>query len=352
MDPVVLALLAVIAVLLLVVLVRLFAGGQATQQMLDLKSELGELKARQLEGQSLAMQSLNDHLAKTQGALAAQLAAAGQTVAQVNQRLGSLAESAQRIREIGADIASLQEILQAPKLRGNLGEYLLEDLLRQVLPGGNWAVKHRFRNGTQVDAVIRLGGSIVPVDAKFPLESFQRFSAAADPAEKARARREFARSVKARIDEIAEKYINPDEGTFDFALMYVPAEGVFYEIVTADAGAESPWELFQYATRRRVIPVSPNSFYSYLMAIAFGLRGMRVEQQAKTIVADLARVQDAFDAWSADFGQLGRHVKNAAAKWDECQRKVDRFGDTIARITGAAGSEGPGEGAPPAALES
>ncbi len=335
MDPAILALLAGLVVLLLVILVRLFTGGPATQQLLDLKRELAELKTGQLEGQNRAMAALADHLERSQGALASQLTATGEVVSQVNQRLGSLAEAARRMQEIGGEIASLQEILRAPKLRGNLGEYLLEDLLRQVLPGGNWAVQHRFRNGTVVDAVIRLGGSLVPVDAKFPLESFQRFTAAAAPADRARARRELARSVKARIDEIAQRYINPDEGTFDFALMYVPAESVFYEIITADAGAESPWELFQYATSRRVIPVSPNSFYSYLMAIAFGLRGMRIGEQARVIVGELARVEESFGAWVEEFALLGRHLRNAGQKFDECQRRVDRFGDTISRITGA-----------------
>jgi len=335
MEPVILALMAALVVLLLAIMVRVFTGGPATQQLLDLKRELAELRSGQLEGQNRAMTALADHLARSEGAVATQIATTGAVVSQVNQRLGSLAEAARRMQEIGTDISSLQELLKAPKLRGNLGEYLLEDLLRQVLPGGNWAMQYRFRNGAQVDAIIRLGGSLVPVDAKFPLESFQRFAAAAAPADRQRARRELVRSVKQRIDEIAERYINPDEGTFDFALMYVPAESVFYEIITTDAGAESPWELFQYATSRRVIPVSPNSFYSYLMAIAFGLRGMRIERQARTIVGELARVEEAFAAWTAEFALLGRHLRNAAQKYDECERKVDRFGDTVTRITRA-----------------
>jgi DNA recombination protein RmuC len=149
--------------------------------------------------------------------------------------------------------------------------------------------------------------------------------------------------VKARIDEIADRYIKPDEGTFDFAMMYVPAENVFYEIITAESGAESPWELFQYAWGRRVIPVSPNSFYSYLMAIAYGLRGMRIEQRARTIVGELRSVQEAFSAWTGDFAQLGRHLKNAGAKFDECQRKVDQFGDRVARIAGGEVSSPDGQ---------
>jgi DNA recombination protein RmuC len=346
MDPVTLAVFAAVAVLLLVILVRVFSGGPATQQLLDLKKEIADLRTRQAEAQSQSLEALTGHLTRTQDTLATQLAGANRAIADVNQKLGSLGEATRRIQEIGRDVASLQDVLQAPKLRGNLGEYLLEDLLRQVLPAGNWAVKHRFRDGTQVDAVIRLAGSLVSIDAKFPLESFRRISSADAPADRQKARREFVRSVKLRIDEIADRYIKPDEGTFDFAMMYVPAENVFYEIITAEPGAESPWELFQYAWGRRVIPVSPNSFYSYLMAIAYGLRGMRIEQRARTIVGELRSVQEAFGAWTGDFAQLGRHLKNAGAKFDECQRKVDQFGDRVARI---AGAEGPTDAADPQA---
>jgi DNA recombination protein RmuC len=165
MDPVTLAVLAAVAVLLLVILVRLFAGGSTTQQLLDLKREIADLRTGQVEVQNQSLEALAGHLTRTQDSLTAQLAGANRAIADVNQKLGSLGEAARRIQEIGRDVASLQEVLQAPKLRGNLGEYLLEDLLRQVLPAGNWAVKHRFRDGTQVDAVIRLAGSLVPVDA-------------------------------------------------------------------------------------------------------------------------------------------------------------------------------------------
>lgn len=243
MDPVTLAVLAAVAVLLLVILVRVFAGGSATQQLLDLKREIADLRTRQAEAQNQSLEALAGHLTRTQDSLTAQLAGANRAIADVKEKLGSLGEATRRIQEIGHDVTSLQQVLQAPKLRGNLGEYLLEDLLRQVLPAGNWKVKHRFRDGTQVDAVIRLADSLVPVDAKFPLESFRRISLSAEPAERQRARREFARSVKARVDEIADRYIKPDEGTFDFAMMYVPAENVFYEIITAEPNAESPWEL-------------------------------------------------------------------------------------------------------------
>jgi DNA recombination protein RmuC len=339
-DPIFLAFLAAIAVLLLLILVRVFSPrSAASAQLLDLKNELADLKARQVESQAQALRAINDHLVRSQGTLNQQLDSTNRAINDVHQKLGSLSETAKNLQEIGKDISSLQEILQAPKLRGNLGEYLLEDLLKQVLPSRNYAIKHSFRNGTQVDAAISLGGSLIPIDSKFPLESFQRMVAAQTPADRLRFRREFVRTVKARIDEIAARYINPDEGTFDFALMYVPAENVFYEIIVTDGVTDRTYEIFNYAIQKHVIPVSPNSFYSYLMAIAYGLRGFRIEQQAKTIIGDLAKVGEAFAASAGDFDVLGRHIRNASAKFDECQRRMDRFGEQVARITGRAGDQ-------------
>ena len=367
MEPLLLVLLAAVALLLVIILIRLFApSGNTAGQLLDLKNELADLKTRQIEGQSQSMarqyemyqqsqkilnaqlgdtmRSLTELLSRSQGNINQQLASTEKVITDVHQRLGALSEAARNMQEIGKDISSLQEILQAPKLRGNLGEYLLEDLLKQILPLDNYAMKHSFRNGSQVDAVIRLGGSIIPIDSKFPLESFQRLRQAEAPADKAKAKRDLIRSVKARIDEIADKYINPDEGTYDFALMYVPAENVFYEMIVTDELTERSYEIFHYAVQKHVIPVSPNSFYSYLMAIAYGLRGFRIERQAKTIIGELAKVRDAFAAYAEDFTLLGKHVKYAAVKFDDCQRRVDRFGEQVARITSAAvepGGEAP-----------
>ena len=345
MEPILIALLAAVAVLLLLVLIKLFSpSGAVSRQISDLKNEITELKTTGLQSQARALEALNDHMVKSQGTINTQLAGTQRVIAEVHQRLGSLSEATRNIQEIGKDISSLQSILQAPKLRGNLGEYLLEDLLKQILPGENYRMKHSFRNGTQVDAVIRLAGSVISIDSKFPLESFQRMSAADSAADKARFKKEFVRTVKARIDEIASKYINPDEGTFDFALMYIPAENVFYEMIVTDEVTDKSYEIFHYAVQRHVIPVSPNSFYSYLMAIAYGLRGFRVEQQAKTIIGELAKVRGLVLRLYGGFHSSGQAPQERRGKFDDCQRKVERFSDRVSRITGAALE--PGEDAP------
>lgn len=147
-----------------------------------------------------------------------------------------------------------------------------------MLPPSFWETQYRFADGQVVDAVIRLRGHLVPVDAKFPLESFQRMVAAEDDVARKAARKEFERSVKGRIDEIADKYIRPGEGTFEFALMFIPAENIYYEVIIKDDSLGEGASLLAYATSRRVVPVSPNSFYAYLSTIVTGLKGMQVER--------------------------------------------------------------------------
>jgi DNA recombination protein RmuC len=195
-------------------------------------------------------------------------------------------------------------------------------------------MKYSFKNGMQVDAVIKLGEGIIPVDSKFPLESFQRLVVAETDEEKRNYKKEFVASVKKRIDEIASKYIVPNEGTFDFAMIYIPAENVFYETIINDSLTNKEYEIFNYAIKRHVIPVSPNSFYAYLMALVYGLKGMKIEQQAKTIIGELSKVQTAFGRFFEDFSLLGKHIGNAHTKYDESAKRAERFNEQIERIVG------------------
>jgi DNA recombination protein RmuC len=324
--------------------------------MLDLKNELHELKTKQLENQhnSFAQQQkflldtqtqlgsqlhqmmtiMSNNLNSAQGNISKQLENSTRTFSDINTKLGSLETTAKNIQDIGKDTSSLQNILQTPKLRGNLGEYLLEDLLRQMFPEANYKIKHNFRNGTQVDAIIILGGNIVPIDSKFPLESFQRLVTADNEENKKLYKKEFNTSVKKRIDEISTKYINPAEGTFDFAMMYIPAENVFYETIISDSVTNKDYELFKYAMEKRVIPVSPNSFYAYLMALVFGLNGLKIEQEAKTILGELSQIQVRFAKFYEDYGVVGRHLNNAIGKFTETTKRADKLNDQIGKITG------------------
>lgn len=283
-------------------------------------------------------------------ALGERLDNTARVVSAVERSLGGLAEANRRMLEIGRDIASLQEILRPPKLRGGLGETLLEDLLRQVLPAENLSFQHAFANGQRVDAIIRLEAGLVPVDAKFPLENFRRILDADDEAERARVRRAFVADVRRHIDAIAERYIRPDEGTLEFALMYVPAENVYYEIVVKDE-LTADAHIADYALRRRVIPVSPGSFYAYLQAIAIGLRGLRIERRASVIMQQLAMLRDELGRMRDAQRLVGRHLSNAVAGFATAERRLEQLDDRLARLArddapaaaGGASAEAPHE---------
>jgi DNA recombination protein RmuC len=213
-------------------------------------------------------------------------------------------------------------------LRGGLGEFFLEDLLAQTLPANHFTMQHAFSSGEKVDAAIRLGSSLVPVDAKFPLENFKRILEAGSDDEQGRAKRQFAADVRKHIDAIAAKYILPDEGTYDFALMYIPAENVYYETIIKDE-ALGDRNLSQYALSKRVIPVSPNSFYAYLQAIVLGLKGMRIEERATEILHYLSRLQGDFAKFRDDFAVLGKHLGHAHASFQASEKRLEKFAQKL-----------------------
>jgi DNA recombination protein RmuC len=263
----------------------------------------------------------------------ARLDNAAKVIGEVRNQLGIVHEATKQVQEISKDISSLQDILKAPKLRGGLGELFLGDLLKQVLPPSNYQEQYRFKSGEKVDAVIFLKESMVPIDSKFPLENFRRVIEAKDDASKLTAKKQFVRDVKKHIDDIRKKYILPDEGTFDFALMYVMAENVYYELIIKDEDLGEEDGVFRYAIKNKVIPVSPNSFYGYLQTILFGLRGMRVEQQAQEILKNLARLEGDFERVMNDFTVMGKHLKDSVTKFEDTEKRMLKFNDKLDSLT-------------------
>lgn len=239
---------------------------------------------------------------------------------QIQQNLGQLTEASRHMEQVGKEISGLSDLLRAPKLRGGIGELFLGDLLAQMLSPEQYQLQYTFQSGERVDAVVKLAAGMVPVDSKFPLESFQRLLNEEDPDRRAKERRAFLRTVRKHIDDIASKYIRPDEGTFDFALMYIPAENVYYETIISDENAGEENSLMVHALDRKVIPVSPNSLYAYLQAIALGLRGLQIEEQAQEILGYLGRLEGDFRRFHEAFNVLGTHLENARKKYEETDK--------------------------------
>jgi DNA recombination protein RmuC len=299
-------------------------------QVLDGNTSLIHQQLGQLLGNVTERLKENSELMQqTQQNLGERLDNAARVVGGVQKTLGSLEEANRKIYDVGKDIASLQEILRAPKLRGGLGEFFLGDLLSQILPTGHFSTQYAFRSGERVDAVIKLGGSLVPVDSKFPLENFKRMLDGGSDDDKAKARKSFVSDVKKHIDAIAAKYILPDEGTYDFALMYIPAENVYYETIIKDDGVASDKGLSAYAMAKRVIPVSPNSFYAYLQAIVLGLKGMKIEERAKEIVQYLSGLEGDFAKFREEFNLVGKHLGHAQACFQSSEKRMEQFGQKL-----------------------
>jgi DNA recombination protein RmuC len=257
---------------------------------------------------------------------------AARVIGEVQKNLGELGQATKEIKELGQSVSKLDELLRAPKLRGGLGEYLLEDLLKQILPAAHFEMQYHFRNGQAVDAIIRTSDRIVPIDSKFPLENFQKMLAAGNDGERKTAQKAFIGDVKKHIDAIASKYILPDEGTFPFALMYIPAENIYYEVIIKDDGATNGSGLYDYAIERKVIPVSPNSFYAYLQVIALGLRGLYIEQSAREILNNLSRLQGDISKVREVFDILGTHIDNARKKYEDADKKLSNFEGRLENI--------------------
>jgi len=323
--------LVAVVVLLVVILRERNKPQQPDQSMVMLQQQFNAMQERLDKfGQTVA-----DNLQQSTASMNTRLDNAAKVVGDLREKVG-------QIHEVGKAAAELVNIMRAPKLRGGMGELFLGDLLGQILPPEHYRLQHRFKSGETVDAVIQIGQSLVPVDAKFPYENFKRVVESATESERVTARKQFLRDVKKHVDAIATKYILPDEGTYDFALMYVPAENVYYEtIIKEDAGEEH--QLFSYAIQKRVIPVSPNSFYAYLQTVLLGLRGMKVEQRAQEILATLQRLRGDFDRLQENFRLVGKHLTNAGSAYADTEKTLTKFDAKLGQIElpAATGSHPP-----------
>jgi DNA recombination protein RmuC len=298
---------------------------QVNQQIAQLTTQINQ----QLLGITQQMQD-------TTGQIGQRLDTAAKVIRDVSQNLGELGKASERIFDVGKDISKLQEILRAPKLRGVWGELFLGELLGQIIPKEYFELQHRFKNGEIVDAVVFLGPRQVPIDAKFPLENFRKMLDCGTDEERKTIRKQFVRDVKKHIDDVARKYILPDEGTFDFALLYIPAENVYYETIVKDENGES---IAPYALPKHVIPVSPNSLFAYLQAIVLGLRGLEIEKSAQEILNNLQRLSIDFNKFKEDFDTVGKHILNARNKYEEAEKRLGRFEDKLGSISVAPENE-------------
>jgi len=309
--------LAISIVLLAVQLRRTSEPSLLQQQLIDLRQRMDGLTAEQqrlptvlAEGSVEQLRSLSD----------------------VREHLARLTEVTGRLEEVGQSVVEVQELLRVPQLRGTLGEVWLAELLRQVFPEGFYELQYGFRSGERVDAVIRMGERLVPVDSKFPLEACRRLITATGDAVEAE-RRALRKTLRERVDEIADRYIRPEEGTYEFALMYVPSERVYYETVLQGESLDDESSVVGYALRRGVIPVSPNTFYAYLATVLHGLKGLEVERRAGQILDELAGLRQELGRLAGSFGIVGRHLNHACKQFEETERRLGSLRERVESLS-------------------
>lgn len=258
---------------------------------------------------------------------------------QLNDRLdtaarviGDLKQSLGEMTEVGRGIRSLQEFLQSPKLRGNIGEQVLTDMIGQTFPKNSFHLQYSFKSGVKVDAVLKTDAGLLCIDSKFPMENFTVMHKGETEGERARAKREFMADVKKHVSDIAKKYILPEEGTMDFALMYIPSEGVYYEIANMN-------DLMDYARRSRVYPVSPNTLYAHLQVLLLSFQGKDLEQKSKQVFQLLRAIQKDYGRVEESLGVLGRHITNAHNTMSSVSQSFTLLGQKLSQTQSLRESE-------------
>ncbi len=266
-------LLLIIILIAVVVLITLILKQKPSGDIVEWLKSTGQ----RLEVQNKSFNERLDHATKVIG--------------DVNRNIGEFSE-------IGRGMKDLQEFLSSPKLRGNIGEQVLKELLKQFLPNESFSLQYTFKSGEKVDAAIMTSAGIIPVDSKFPLENFRKMQIDVS------FKKTFESDVKKHIDDISRKYILTDEGTLDYALMYIPSEAVYYEIVNNQT-------LFDYAQSKRILPVSPTTFYAYIKAILMSFEGQKIEKQAKEILSSLRAIKKDYGKVEENLQVLQKHLVNA-----------------------------------------
>jgi DNA recombination protein RmuC len=241
---------------------------------------------------------------------------AAEVIQQVSHELG-------KVQEIGRSMKELQDFMRSPKLRGNIGEQVMYDLLEQYFPKANFATQHAFRSGERVDAIVKTDKGIISIDAKFPLENFIKIQQADTEQAVAVATKDFIKDVKKHITDISKKYILPAEGTVDFAIMYVPSEAVYYEIIRQDE------ELNEFASVKKVLLVSPNSFYYFLKVLMIGLEGKKIEENAQKILEMMRAIQTDSEKFGESLRLMSGHMNNAKNTLDKVNNEYAKLSSRI-----------------------
>jgi DNA recombination protein RmuC len=348
MSPVVWLAAAVVAIGIVAAIVW-SAARRSDAQLSNVRQEMQNSLA--MQGQTVTsqihhlMQSVTQQLGQVRQDLQSGVASSGKLASDaqitVAQQLQASSEAIRKIsgqlgevQQVGRDLMqttqTLQTVLGGAKTRGALGEMALDRILADALPRNAYETQFRFAStGAIVDAIVRSGDRILSIDSKFPLDAYRKLVDAPEDA-----RREFGQAVRKHADSIAEKYILPDEHTFDYALMFVPSEGVYYELLMTEDPKNG--KLDEYCRTKRVFPVSPNTFYACLSAVAISLQGQKIEENSRHLMANLAGLERQFESFSEVYIKLGTHLRHAQLSYEDADSRLARARNSLEQLAQGA----------------
>ncbi len=252
----------------------------------------------------------------------------------VTEELGEVRKSTGNVASFAEQLKSLQDILQNSKQRGALGEYFLESTIKNILPPEAYEFQYQFKNGDIVDAIIKLPDGIIPIDSKFSLENYNKIIAENDPEKRKLLERTFKEDLKKRITETA-KYIKPKEGTMDFAFMFIPSEGIYYDLLVSKVGVVNSQNFLEYAFRdKKVIVVSPTTLHAYLQTVMQGLKALKIEKKAGEIGKRVADLQKHLEKYFTVHEKLGNTISTVVNHYNASSKSLKQISNDALKITG------------------
>lgn len=301
----------------------------------ELNDRLGETNRTINDQMNNSQKNILQQFAISQQNMRATSDSAAKIIKEVTEKLTKLDDTNKQVVNFAEQLQSLENILKNPKQRGVLGEYFLETVLKNVLPPGSYEMQYKFNNSEIVDAAVFVGKKIIPVDAKFSLENYNRILEAKDAAVREPLEKEFKSDLKKRIDETS-KYIRPEEGTMTFAFMFIPSEGIYYDLLINQVGAvkTNTHDLIEYAFKQKnVIIVSPTSFLAYLQTVLQGLNSLKIEEKALEIKENVEKLQKHIGAFDQNFAKLGKNLGTVVGAYNDARGEYKKIDKDLFRIT-------------------
>jgi len=324
--------IVLILIIILAVVIFLISRKKPNESFLLLQQQLNHIS-----------QVLDNKLAESNKTIQTQFHESARVIGDVRERLARLDETNRQVVGFADQLQNLQDILKNPKQRGVLGEYYLETVLKNVLPPGSYQMQYPFKDGTIVDAAVFIDKKIIPIDSKFSLENYNRMLESRDPNEKKKYESAFISDLKARIEETS-KYVKPEEKTMDFAFMFIPSEAVYYDLLINKVGAivEDTNNLIYYASKKKVVIVSPTSFLAYLQTVLQGLRSQKISEEAQLIIKRVEDLRRHMFTYSEYLNRLGQHLNTTVSTYNKAGKEFEKIDKDVVKIAGGP-KESPGK---------